>query len=149
MAVDYDPQKAHEYYEKRKKLKGRRKGRSTKGFSETQKAQLEYAKDQLKTEHKKNNQSITEEAANKRKALSEAASQRIKAIRAQLKNMSPEQKELVKDKIQDIRDQLSGQKADLKEQTSKKKTAEKNSYESKVDQAYATVRGMGKKKKKK
>ena len=148
MAVDYDPKKAHEYYEKHKKLKGRRKGRSTKGWTDIQKEQLEYAKDQLKTEHKNNNASITEEAKEKRKALSEAASQRIKSIRAQLKNLSPEQKEIVKSRIQDIRDQLAGQKEDLKEQTSEKKSAEKASYENKIDQAYATIRGMGKKKKK-
>lgn len=146
MAVDYDPVKAHAYYEKHKKLKGRRKGRSTKGWNDTQKAQLEYAKDQLKTEHKENNADISEDAKAKRKALSEAASQRIKAIRAQLKYMSPEQKEILKGRIQGIRDQLAGQKEDLKEQTSEKRAAEKESYEGKIDQAYATIRGMKKKK---
>ena len=41
----YDPQKAKEYYEKHKKLKGRR---STKGFDDKQKASWLYGKNQIK-----------------------------------------------------------------------------------------------------
>ena len=51
--VDYDPVKAHEYYERTKRLKGRK--RSTKGFSQKQKEQLAYAKDQLKQQQKERN----------------------------------------------------------------------------------------------
>lgn len=40
----YDPQKAHEYYERNKELKGRK---STKGFSDTQKQALSYTKNQI------------------------------------------------------------------------------------------------------
>lgn len=42
MAVDYDPVKAHEYYEKNKKLKGRKKG--LKG---QKKEQFAFVKSQL------------------------------------------------------------------------------------------------------
>jgi hypothetical protein len=52
-SVDYDPKKAHEYYMKHRKLKGRK--RSTKGFSESQKEQLVYAKDQIKKQQKDRN----------------------------------------------------------------------------------------------
>ncbi len=51
----YDPVKAHEYYEKHKKLKGRR---STKGMTDSQKAMAGYVKDKLNTEKK---QKIQEE----------------------------------------------------------------------------------------
>ena len=57
MAVDYDPQKAHEYYERHKKLKGRR---STSGFSSQQKEMWSYAKDQLKTQKKTRNETNRE-----------------------------------------------------------------------------------------
>lgn len=40
----YDPQKAHDYYERNKELKGRQ---STKGFSDTQKQALSYTKNQI------------------------------------------------------------------------------------------------------
>lgn len=40
----YDPQKAHEYYERNKELKGRQ---STKGFSDTQRQALSYTKNQI------------------------------------------------------------------------------------------------------
>lgn len=49
MAVNYDPVKAHEYYEKHKKLKGRT---STKGFNQKQKEQAFYVKAQLTDEKK-------------------------------------------------------------------------------------------------
>lgn len=54
---DYDPVKAHEYYEKHKKLKGRKKGSSTttstkgrwstKGMKQAQREQWEYSRAQL------------------------------------------------------------------------------------------------------
>ena len=51
--VDYDPQKAHEYYMKHRKLKGKR---STRKFTQKQKEQWAYAKDQLKTQQKDRNE---------------------------------------------------------------------------------------------
>ena len=72
-SVDYDPIKAHEYYERTKKLKGRR---STKGFSDKQKEQWTYAKYQLKEQQKardaKSKESITAKKTAKLEALDEA-----------------------------------------------------------------------------
>ncbi len=45
----YDPVKAHEYYEKHKKLKGRQ---STKGMTNSQKEMATYVKDKLSAEKK-------------------------------------------------------------------------------------------------
>ena len=54
----YDAEKAHEYYEKHKKLKGRH---STKGFSTRQKEMWMYGKAQLTNEKKANTKSVTED----------------------------------------------------------------------------------------
>ena len=69
-SVDYDPVKAHEYYMKHRKLKGRR--RSTKGFSESQKEQYAYAKEQLKQQQKDRN-AKSKEAINSQKQARIAA----------------------------------------------------------------------------
>ena len=68
---NYDPVKAHEYYEKHKKLKGR--NRSTKGFSDTQKEQYAYAKDQLRENWQSERESITEDIKEQRAQMSEQA----------------------------------------------------------------------------
>ena len=112
MSVDYDPQKAHEYYEKHKKLKGRH---STSGFSSSQKEQFAYAKQQLLQQKKDRNAtnaaninaqkqaSVTqiEEAKKAQKEqLSNAAKAKIDQLRAQLKGMSKIQKAQAKSRIQ-------------------------------------------------
>ena len=51
----YDPQKAHEYYEKHKKLKGKRSKTSTAGFSQRQKEASMYVKSQINSKKKSRN----------------------------------------------------------------------------------------------
>ena len=55
----YDPVKAHEYYEKHKKLKGRQ---STKGMTNSQKEMAAYVKDKLSAEKKQKLESVTKKA---------------------------------------------------------------------------------------
>lgn len=50
----YDPVKAHEYYMRTRKLKGRQQAFSTKGFSEKQKQAWAYIKDRIRQEQKAN-----------------------------------------------------------------------------------------------
>lgn len=165
--VNYDPVKAHEYYEKHKKLKGRR---STKGFSDTQKEQWSYAKEQLKQEHKANNEAIaenkkerleaiSEEVSDKKEALTDEAQSKIESLREQMKNLPKAQKKAMRAKIQDaigkIKDTLSAQKGQLgaagaqakeltKADASAAKEAEKASYEKKLDDAHSHIKGGGK-----
>lgn len=138
--VDYDPVKAHEYYEKHKKLKGRH---STKGWNDTQKAQWSYAKDQLATEHKAINQDITEESKAIRQQISEAAKERIAFIRERVKGMSKEQKaamkEVVDGMIATIREQLGMAKEEISEATKAARSEEKEAYEGRKDAAYAHI----------
>ena len=64
--IDYDPRKAHEYYMKHRKLKGRR---STKGFSESQKEQWAYAKSQLSEQKKARDKGDSESINARRDSL--------------------------------------------------------------------------------
>lgn len=112
---NYDPQKAHEYYEKHKKLKGRKKkGTSTKGFSEKQNEQLSYAQAQLKKQQKKKNaqarhnialgasdkkETITRTRQEQKKRLIKEASEKIDALKKQYENASPEEQDAMREKI--------------------------------------------------
>lgn len=55
----YDPVKAHEYYEKHKKLKGQH---STKGMTNSQKEMAAYVKDKLSAEKKQKLEGVTKKA---------------------------------------------------------------------------------------
>lgn len=150
MAVNYDPVKAHEYYVNYTK-KGLTKGRhSTKGFSQTQKEQWQYAKHQLSEEHKAINKGITESGKQKRSALSSAAKERISALRARVKGASKEEKAMIREQvsgmIEQIRGQLKSDKEDLSARTKASREGEKTAYAKRKDDAYAHIKGMGGKK---
>ncbi len=121
----YDPVKAHEYYEKYKKLKGRR---STKGMTDSQKAMAGYVKDKLNTEKKQKIQDVSDSAKNSRESVTSKAKQtreafsrvctgRIAMLRKQLKSMSPDERAFAKQKIEkqilNIRTEFSKKKTDV------------------------------------
>lgn len=150
MAVDYDPIKAHEYYERNKKLKGRR---STKGWSQSKKEQWAYAKSQLSEEHKAINKGITDSSKEQRKQLSEDTKNAISQLRERLKNMPKEQKAIWRERISgmcdDLRSQLKSSKEQLSEAAKGLREQEKQNYEVRKDMAYNTIKGQGSGKKKK
>lgn len=75
----YDPVKAHEYYLRNRKLKGRTQF-STKGFNEKQKQAWDYIKNQIKEKQKKD--ALTSKT--QRDASIEQARQRAAALREQV-----------------------------------------------------------------
>ncbi|AMM44379.1 hypothetical protein SEA_GOCRAZY_10 [Arthrobacter phage GoCrazy] len=88
----YDPQKAHEYYERTKELKGRQ---STKGMSKTQTEAWGYAKNQI-SQAKKSEMTASQEAQKRRlEAL------RLKAEEAQKR---------ITDKIRALAERLENQR---------------------------------------
>lgn len=159
----YDPQKAHEYYEKHKKLKGRR---STKSFTDSQKAMYSYVKNDLKQKEKAEKSeasestklkksTITERAKAERKAFTEACKAKVAELREKLKGMSKDQKIIMKQKINAqisaIKEQFANAKADVtakakddraSESANLKSTKEKISenYDKKLDQAYSSIK---------
>ena len=148
MAVNYDPVKAHEYYVNYTK-KGLTKGRhSTKGFSQTQKEQWQYAKHQLSEEHKAINKGITASGKTKRKSLSDAAKSRISALREMVKGASKEEKamirEQVKGMIEQIRGRLKADKETLTANTKARREGEKTAYAKRKDEAYAHIKDQKK-----
>lgn len=82
----YDPVKAHEYYEKHKKLKGRT---STKGLSEQGKQAAKYVKEQIREQKKAFNEKLKEQLKAKiaeikermKDAPKEERAEAIKALR--------------------------------------------------------------------
>lgn len=171
-SVDYDPVKAHEYYEKHKKLKGR--SRSRKGWDDTQKEQYEYAKAQAKDAYSKSADLISlqrsthlqavESAKKKQKEqITKQTSAAISQLRDKMKNMSPEQKEAFKEKLGTAIEKLKGkaerakakidtssakQKESIKKDASKDLKSAKKDYEKTVDEAYDKINAMTKPKEK-
>ena len=100
----YDPVKAHEYYEKHKKLKGRR---STKGMTDSQKAMAGYVKDKLNTEKK---QKIQEEFSKKKTDVTSKAKNFRTEINAGAKieksNIRKEYNNKYTEALQDIRNNV-------------------------------------------
>ena len=146
MAIDYDPVKAHEYYEKHKKLKGRKKSYSTKNWSKTKQKQWMYVQAQLKEEHDKNKQGITEAAKASRQALANEAKTVIAALREKLKGLPKAQKMALKTSVQgmidNIREKLKLDKAAVTEAAQGKRVEENEAYEQRKEEAYKTLKKM-------
>lgn len=142
MAVNYDAQKAHDYYERRKQLKGRH---STKRFNKSQKERWAYAQDQLKQEHKELKQEITAEAKSTRERLVDAAKQQIDSLRQQLQSMTPEQRKEAKARIQgvidSIRERLGADKQEVKDEATQAREKEKEAHQQRIDEAYEHIKG--------
>lgn len=103
----YDPVKAHEYYMKHRKLKGRR---STAQLNDEGKAAAKYVKEQLDGERKKKTdeqrdkmKSALNSLKNYKKAVIEIHSRRMKSqiskLRASLKSMNKQERERNKARI--------------------------------------------------
>lgn len=131
----YDPVKAHEYYLRRRQLKGRTKRGSTAGLSDEGKAIAEQVKEQIMAERK--------EVYN---AISEAFKSQVKAIRERIKQAK-------KDGNQELIDQLKGDieqlRADTKEKKAKVKELYQEKYYQEVDKLQAEYKAPKKGRKKK
>lgn len=147
MAGYYDPKKAHEYYEKHKKLKGNT--RSTKGFDTGQKESWAMAKSELSEKHKANNKAITEQAKQKKEQLTQATKAKIDALKQRMKGMSKAEKEDILNNVQGIIDRLKGNLASSKEaltaSTKQAKEQEKTAHNARLDAAYKEIKNKGKK----
>lgn len=126
----YDPQKAHEYYERTKKLKGRQ--RSTSDLSEEGKKVWAVTKDSIKNEknekvkaektsadekvaqHRESAKATRERITQQLKALNEKLSSSLKSDIARVQNssMSADQK---KAKIAELREQNASEKSSSSE----------------------------------
>ena len=165
MNVDYDPVKAHEYYEKHKKLKGRKRA-STKGFSQKQLEQTEYAKSQLAKRYKKNVEQISDaakmrledvrtEKLKQKDALVKEASQKIAALREKYMSASPEEQDAMRKQISDavlklrektkakvgmMSESLASESKKIQKETTKKVEKAKKKLEKNEDKAVEKIR---------
>ena len=85
----YDPQKAHEYYEQHKKLKGRT---STAGLNEKGREAAKYVKKSLNEEKKTAKEDYEKEREEELVVNSKSIGQEITNIRNRLEHMSAEEK---------------------------------------------------------
>lgn len=146
---DYDPKKAHEYYMKHRKLKGRH---SMKGMTQQQRERWIYERDKIKAGAKADRDKVTSSTRQeiaKRSAEAEALREKVKKerlrfkaeaqrkitfIQERLKCLSPEKKKIFKEKlrsqISQIRDDTSSKNSALtafsKAETAKRVAANKN-----------------------
>lgn len=141
----YDPVKAHEYYEKHKKLKGKRT--STKGFSQSQKEMAAYVKNQLNEEKKQKIQGISNMAKSQRTKFTQDCSSVISKLRASLRNMPASKKSFAKKRIQEeinkIREKFAGRKNEVSASAKVEKDKVREDYSNKYAEALQDIRNNG------
>ncbi|MCF0185042.1 MAG: hypothetical protein HUJ98_00960 [Bacteroidaceae bacterium] len=150
----YDPDKAHQYYEEHKNLKGKH---STKGMTQEQKNILKYGKYQMNLDKKaeksvlsegikgarqsasadakSEKEQVSSEAKAQRERFTNQCKQKVDALKEKLKNMTKEEKALYKERIQSqiqsIKDSFSRAKQDVSAEASAQKqqiSAENKAY---------------------
>ena len=160
----YDPEKAHQYYEEHKKLKGRR---STKGMTDTGKEAAAYVSNQIGEEKRAKIQEENERHKKEMELLRDASSrtmeqhrmimnQRITSLQNLLKRMPESQKHeqsaRFKALIYKLKEDNEKKRADIKSkyQTDAQKEAEKhkttaesikNEYTSKLEEELDKIAG--------
>jgi len=139
----YDPEKAHEYYEKTKKLKGRR---SNKGLNEEGAATAEYMRKQVDDQHAAELSRYTDEAKRKIEQVDtdlettlESISNNLTSALEAARNATASNIETAKAKLQTVisnsSDRISNQVAKLREQMEKAPSAAaRRGFENQIEQ---------------
>lgn len=136
----YDPVKAHEYYMKHRKLKGRKKV-----WTDEKKAQWESTKSQLSAEHKSISEGITSHENARKEQATIRANFMIKQIRNRLKYATPSQKAAMRKKVEKMIEQVRGEldvkRAKLTAKGQAARASERTAYKERKDQAYQAIKG--------
>lgn len=114
----YDPVKAHEYYERNKKLKGR----STSGMSDEQKSAWEYVKGNITTQKKQKSEEVSDEG-----------NAQVEALRSEANEVRARISEKIKAYLESIFKQSSSDKEALTKSAQKQKEAIEREKQSKID----------------
>lgn len=112
----YDPVKAHEYYMKHRKLKGRKRG-STRDLNEQGKAAAEMIKKQITEERKEAVKKLNDEMKSKIDRLRKSMKNRLKGLSGRAKERLKEQ---LKEEIASLREEYKSQKDAVKEEFNEK-----------------------------
>lgn len=136
----YDPVKAHEYYMKHRKLKGRKKT-----WTDEKKAAWASTKSQLAAEHNAISSGITAHERARKEQATTRANFMIKQIRNRLKYATPSQKEAFRKKLEklidNVRSELEAKRAKFTAQGQAGRAAERAAYKARKDQAYREIKG--------
>lgn len=130
----YDPQKAHEYYEKHKKLKGRT---STAGLNDAGKVAAKEVKEHIMEEKKAQIEALKEQMQERINTAKEQMQDKIDALKDQLAGMSKEER---KAKREEIMAQIAGLRKDnksLREKVRSENKAARQQVKEAFDEMYA------------
>ena len=129
----YDPKKAHEYYIKHRKLKGKRSKTSIAGFSKKQKEASMYDKNRIKKKQKKALAKHTEDTKNKREQYSASVKQQREQMRVEVSNKLSDIQKKIK-QINGNSNLSNNQKAELRGALKEQLGKIKEDYASKKEQ---------------
>lgn len=144
MARKYDPVKAHEYYMRTRKLKGRKKKKSDprmsqKGFSQAQKEMAAYVKEKLRKKLKDHRVFLADKRKREKEKLREQLKRDIASLRdrvGKVEKGSPEAESLKRQikKIRSIHKSASARISDnYKAEYAKAKAANKEELAQEMD----------------
>lgn len=143
----YDPQKAHEYYERTKKLKGRQ--RSTSDLSEEGKKVWAVTKDSIKNEKKEKIKQEKDSADQKIAEHRESAKATRERITAQLKQLNEKLSNSLKSEVAAIQNKQglsSSQKkveiAKLRDKNASEKASSSESMKAERERVSADLKGV-------
>ena len=146
----YDPVKAHEYYIKHRKLKGRRSKTSTAGFSKKQKEASMYVKSQITSRKKSALKQHSESIKEQRKQMRENVSKKLSNIQTKIRqinsnsNLSNNQKaELrgaLREQIAKIKEDYKLEQAKFNEGSKAKRESIKKAYQRQYEKEHQKIR---------
>lgn len=110
----YDAQKAHEYYEKHKKLKGKRSKTSTAGFSQRQKEASMYVKSQINSKKKSALKKHSENVKKQSEQMRNKVASQLSDIQAKIRKINSNNS-LSNNQKAELRGALKEQVAKIKE----------------------------------
>lgn len=140
----YDPVKAHEYYMKTRKLKGKQ-GVSTAGLNDTGKEAQTYVQKTIGEERQREIRKHAKAQNEKAKTYADRAKSQISALSERLRNMSPAERKYragaIRQAVDRIRSLNNRQRAKLVEQHQKFAEKKSKEYESKYDSELRKIVG--------
>lgn len=142
----YDPAKAHEYYEKHKKLKGRT---STAGLNDSGRNAAKMVREALMAEKKEYNQKVNEALKAKVEEIKKELKEKIANMREELKNklkgLSKEEKAKIKEQykglISGMREEYKGKTQTVKDAAKQAKEQAKEQYQQMYENEIAKIKG--------
>lgn len=146
----YDPQKAHEYYEKHKKSKGKRSKLSTAGMSKKQKNIASYVKSEIANRRKTATDTHTANTKKAKETLKNEMSNKIADIRKRISainnnsalsnNQKAELRGKLKEEFAKVKENYESKSKELSESSKKEQQNIKNKYKKEYEKEFKKIK---------